>query len=140
MSEAVDEALVLYDGHCGLCDRSVQWLLRLDSEGRLRFAPLQGETAAAVLARHPHVPCDVDSILFVERDGEGEHISWRSEAIVRIARHLPDPPVGLRLLALFPRPIADLGYRLVAALRYRIWGRFPTCRLASPDERARFLP
>jgi predicted DCC family thiol-disulfide oxidoreductase YuxK len=43
--------VVFYDGVCGLCDRSVQFLLARDRERVLHFAPLQGSTAAAVLGR-----------------------------------------------------------------------------------------
>ncbi len=36
---------VLYDGECGLCHRSVKFLLKRDRH-QLWYAPLQGETAA----------------------------------------------------------------------------------------------
>lgn len=131
--------LVLYDGVCGLCDKSVQWLLDNDPEGRLRFAPLQGETAAAVLARHPEVE-EIDSILFVEREGDEERVYWRSRALFRIAAHLQTRWRALRLLRIFPAFLTDLGYRLVAKIRYRVWGKLDSCRVPTPDERARFLP
>ena len=54
--------LVLYDGVCIVCNRSMQWLLEADRDGRLRFAPLQGTTAAALRRRHPEIPADVDTI------------------------------------------------------------------------------
>ena len=42
--------LLFYDGHCGLCHRSVQFLLRHDPGGRaFRFAPLQGCTFEATI-------------------------------------------------------------------------------------------
>ncbi len=130
------ETLVLYDGSCGLCDRSVQWLLDHDPERRLRFAPLEGETAQRILAEHPEIPERLDSILFVE----GDRVRWRSHAIWAICAHLPAPWRTLRLLLWVPAPLSDLGYRLVAALRYRIWGRLDTCRIPSPEQRALFLP
>jgi predicted DCC family thiol-disulfide oxidoreductase YuxK len=37
-----------------------------------------------------------------------------------------------------PRPLADAGYRLFARYRYRLFGRFDTCRVPHPGERARF--
>ncbi len=42
--------MVLFDGGCGLCQRSVRWFLHRDRHARLLFAPLQGETARKVLA------------------------------------------------------------------------------------------
>jgi predicted DCC family thiol-disulfide oxidoreductase YuxK len=133
---ALPPRLVLYDGHCGFCDASVQWLLDHDPEGRLRFAPLQGETAAAVRARGAW-PEGLDSIVFVEG---GERMSWRSTAAVRIASALPWPWRVLAAAWLVPWPLRDIGYRLVAAVRFRIWGRLDACRLPAPDEAARFLP
>jgi predicted DCC family thiol-disulfide oxidoreductase YuxK len=38
-----------------------------------------------------------------------------------------------------PRPLRDLGYRIIARLRYRIWGRFETCPIPTALERAHFL-
>lgn len=69
------ERLMLYDGDCGLCQKSVQWLLDHDTEGKLRFAPLQGETAQPILEAHEELK-DVDSVVYVEGD----------EAFVRSAR------------------------------------------------------
>ena len=45
--------LVLYDGECGLCDRSVQFLLRHDKKGVLTYAPLQGEAARPFVGEKP---------------------------------------------------------------------------------------
>ncbi len=131
--------LVLYDGVCGLCNKSVQWLLDNDPDGRLRFAPLQGPTAAAVLARHPEAE-EIDSILFVEREGEDERVYWRSRALIRIASHLQTRWRFLRLLRILPVFLTDFGYRFIAKIRYRVWGKLDSCRVPTPDERARFLP
>ncbi|MFN7143631.1 MAG: thiol-disulfide oxidoreductase DCC family protein, partial [Myxococcota bacterium] len=57
--------IVLYDGLCGFCDASVQWLLKRDKDAKFRFAALQGETAAQILARHPELPKGLDSIVLV---------------------------------------------------------------------------
>ena len=47
------ELIVLYDGVCGFCNGSVRWLIEREAGARLHYAPLQGETAAALRARHP---------------------------------------------------------------------------------------
>ncbi len=139
-AEPVPPRLVLFDGYCGLCDRTVQWLLRHDSEGRLRFAPLQGDTAALVRARHPEIPTELDSLLYVEREDGVEQVLWRSRAVFRIARQLPGAVRLLSWLCILPRFLTDLGYRLVARMRHRLWGRLEACRVPGPGERARFLP
>lgn len=128
--------LVLYDGVCGLCDHTVQFLLRVDRRQVLMFAPLQGETAAAMRARHSEISGDIDTVVYIE-DGR---VHQRSRAFVRLARQLPYPWRALSWLWIVPRPLSDLAYRLVARLRYRLFGKFDTCKIPSPEERARFLP
>ena len=34
-------AVILYDGVCGFCDRTVRFVLQRDPDARFRFAPLQ---------------------------------------------------------------------------------------------------
>ena len=131
--------LVLYDGECGFCHGSVRWIIDHDAEGNIAFAPLQSPVARAIVARHPEIPEVLDSIVFVERDGEDERVSWYASAAVRIARHLDSPWSWLAGLGVLPGVFLDAGYRMVAAARYRIWGRVDACTLPAPEERARFL-
>ena len=52
MRESTSNAIVLYDGVCGLCNHAVQFLVKRDRHDRLRFASLQSDFAAALLKRH----------------------------------------------------------------------------------------
>lgn len=140
MNTALPARIVFYDGLCGFCDASVQWLLTHDRDATLHFAALQGETAADMKARHPEIPANLDSLLFLEQLPEGERLSWHSTGIFRIAAGLPG---GWKLLSWFgilPRFLTDFGYRTFARFRYYVWGRRESCRIPTPAERARFLP
>lgn len=132
--------LVLYDGECGFCDRLVQWLLARDPSGRFQFAPLQGPTARVILARHPELPSGLDSLVYVTGEGEAERVSWESRGAFLICRDLGYPWAAVAWLRVLPRFLTDLGYRLFARVRYKLFGRLDTCRVPSPGERARFLP
>jgi predicted DCC family thiol-disulfide oxidoreductase YuxK len=132
-------AIVLFDGVCAFCNGAVGWLMRRDPDGRLRFAPLQGETAARLRARHPEIPADLDTIVFVETVAGRERVSLRSEAVLRACAAIAGAPRWMRWLALVPRPLADLGYWLFARVRYRVFGRLDACRVPLPGERSRIL-
>ena len=134
------EHLVLYDGTCGFCDRTVKWILDADHDERFHFAPLQGPTAAAIRSRHPDVPTDLDSVLYVERSAGDEQVFVRSDAVLRIADRLGRLPAWLRWLRHIPRGFTDLAYRPVARLRHRISRAVGACPLPSAATRARFLP
>ena len=127
--------LVLYDGVCGLCSRSVRFLIKRDRDKVLRFAPLQGETAAAMRARYPEIPETLESVVLIE-DGRA-HL--RSKAFLHVSRYLTRPWRWGWYFRWMPGFLLDLGYRLIARFRYRIWGKTDTCELPAPEERARFL-
>ena len=130
-------SLLLYDGACGFCAASVQWVLRRDRRGTLSFAPLQGTTAAPILARHPELAA-VDSVVWV---GEGGEVLVRSAAALAVARYLEGGwAVVARLGALIPTGLRDRCYDLIARHRHRLLGRDAACLVPGPEERARFLP
>lgn len=133
---ATPSPIVLYDGVCGLCAKSVQWILDHEGDHALRFAPLQGETAAALREQYPNIPTELDTVVFV--DGERAHL--RSKAFLHLAKHLRSPWRWLHAMRWLPGFVLNGFYRIVAALRYRIWGTVDSCQLPSPETRRRFLP
>jgi predicted DCC family thiol-disulfide oxidoreductase YuxK len=130
-----DPPLVLYDGVCGLCSRSVRFLIKRDRDRALRFAPLQGETAARMRERHPQIPATLESVVLIE----GDRVHLRSKAFLHVSRYLTRPWRWGWYLRWMPGFLLDLGYRLIARFRYRIWGKSDTCELPAPEERERFL-
>ncbi len=128
--------VVLYDGVCGLCARSVRFILDHEGDHELVFAPLQGDTAAALRVAYPTIPTTVATVVLVE----GGRAYLRSKAFFHLSAHLRSPWRWLHALRWFPGFLADLGYRFIAAIRYKIWGTVDACQLPSPENRARFLP
>jgi len=126
--------IVFFDGVCGLCSNVVDFTLKRDRKAVFRFAPLQGETARALLT-----PEDVENLnTFVVRDEQGLH--RRSTAVVRMLWRLG----GLwravaALLWIVPLPLRNFGYRTVARYRYSWFGKKETCRMPTADERERIL-
>jgi len=133
--------IILYDGVCGLCNRLVQFLLKHDKEGQLRFASLQSDFAEKVLSRHGIDAKDLDTVQVVENyDQPGERVLQRSDAILRAGRELGGFwSASSSIAQLVPRGLRDLVYRFVATNRYRVFGKYDTCMLPDPDQRSRFL-
>ena len=131
--------VLFYDGVCGLCDHIVRFVLQHDRAGLFRFAPLQSDYAAAVLARHGRDASELDSVcLLVDPDGPNERLLARSDAACAVFAGLGG---AWRLLALgrfLPRPLRDAAYDAVASRRYRWFGRFDQCPIPSPLLRERF--
>jgi len=138
-SPAPPERVILYDGVCGFCNRAVRWVLNADPHGRFRFAPLQGSTAAAIRRRHPDLPDDLDSIVYVRLDGSTERIFRGAEAMLLICGELPFPWRFLTWLRWLPGSWTASAYRVFARHRYRWFGKLESCPLPRPAERGRFL-
>ena len=131
--------LVLYDGVCALCNRTVAWLLRIDRAERLQFAPLEGKTAAEILARHPTVD-GVESLVFVTAVGTPEErVSTRSTAVLDCLATVGGFWWLVSWKRLVPRSLRDWIYDWVARHRYGWFGKYESCPKPPPDVAARFL-
>lgn len=140
-----DRLLVLFDGQCSLCNRTVRWLLKRDRRDRLRFASSDSPGAMGLVERHGigatgSVPGS-ETILVVRDLGRtSERVLVRSQAVLALLGELPRPwQVVAAVLNWIPRVVLDLVYRLVARWRYRIGGRLESCPMPTVGERERFL-
>lgn len=135
MTDGRPVGTVYFDGYCGLCDRFVSLLVARDSRRRLRFAPLQGETAARRLGALAAAQAP-DTVVFEDELG----LHFRSTAILRATVALGGTWRAVNLLRVVPRPWRDLVYDWVARHRFRWFGRRESCRMPTPAEREAFLP
>lgn len=126
--------VLLFDGVCNLCNGSVQFIIDRDPDAQFRFASLQSEAGRQLLEARG-IKNDLDTVVLVD----GEQVYERSDAALRVFRHLG----GLWLLMLIfwplPRVIRDWVYNFVATNRYRLFGKQEFCMIPTEDNRRRFL-
>ena len=131
--------VLLYDGTCGFCAQSVQFVLSHEREHSLRFAALDSDFARDILTRHPHVQ-GTDSVVWVEpgdAPGMTGLLLTRSDAAIRVAWYIGGPWRAFEVARIVPRPIRDAVYRVIARHRHRIGGT--RCFVPGDKERSRFL-
>ena len=133
-----EEPVLLYDGICALCNGAVRFILEHEREGTIRFAPLDGAYARRLLERYP-VLREVDSLIFVEPGSDGERVSVRSEAILRVSRYMLRPWRAASSMRILPRAVRDAAYELVARSRYRVFGKLRECPVPVAEWRSRFI-
>ncbi|MCI5066620.1 DUF393 domain-containing protein [bacterium] len=124
--------ILFYDGECALCHFWVGFVIARDREGSFQFAPISalgeerlraelGDTLV-VLDEKNAIHRYSDGVLFILSQLGGW---WRG---------------GSALLRVIPRPLRDLGYRLVAAIRKKILPKpSGVCPIVSVELRNRFL-
>ena len=133
--------ILLYDGVCGLCNRSVQFVLRHDRNDQFRFAALQSELAGEMLERHGIHAVDLDTVYLVTAYGQAaESLVNRSDAAIAVLRELGGFwGLVAAFLSLVPRFLRNWAYNRIAASRYRLFGKYDACPLPDPKDRHKFL-
>lgn len=133
-------SVLLYDGVCGVCNKTVQTILTHDRRGTMRFAALQSGYGQAALGRHPELK-GVDSVILLEPSGvKGNESAYdRSTAALKVASYLGGLWKLFLIAYIIPRPLRDALYDFVARNRYKILGKHESCMLPPPNSRARFL-
>ncbi len=128
--------ILLYDGGCGVCSESVQWILKHERQHTLRFVPLEA-TLGGELRTLARVAATLDSVLWLElRDGL-VRVDIRSAALLQVLAYVGGPWRLLTVLRIVPRFIRDACYRAFAKVRYRVRDR--SCLVPTAEERARFV-
>lgn len=127
--------ILLFDGECGLCHRTVQFVLRHDHARTFRFAPLRSATGRALLVQHGLDPARTDTMVLVE----GGRAGIRSTAALRMLARLGWPWKVMAMFLIVPRVVRDAVYRLIARNRYRLFGRVEACALPPEGFEGRLL-
>ena len=127
--------IVVFDAQCLLCNGWVQFILRHDRAGHIRFASMQGATGRQLLADAGLRVDALQTLLVIDGNASWQHTA----AILRVLHRLGWPWRLAWVGWLVPAPLRDALYRWVARNRYRIWGRSDACMVPTPETAARFL-
>lgn len=132
MVRSMPRLLLLYDGHCLLCNRFIQKIVARDKSDDIRVAALQDfEKIDHQIA----LKKGIDSVILVEKDA----IFYKSTAALRILSVVSSMGWWYRLLLFVPRFIRDFVYDVIAANRYKWFGRSDECVLPTDSFRAKYL-
>lgn len=127
--------LILYDGVCKFCNRSINFILSHERNAKLTFTPLQSELGQSIL-RDYNLPLDyTDSLLFMSKGQMSSH----AQAAFKIAQFLKAPWRWLSILSVLPISFTNFFYKLIAKHRYKLMGQADACILPTPATRDRFL-
>lgn len=124
---------LVYDGECGFCNGSVQFVLAHEKRHDLVFVTRASEPGMAI-RRHFGLEA-VESMLWVENGT----VKTESDAALRLAAYVGGWCRPALIAYAIPRSLRNWGYRLIARNRQRLSGRKKTCVLPTPEQRVRFL-
>lgn len=128
----MEGAVVFFDGNCGLCNHSVQFILKHERNQNLQFTSLQSSFAKKVMKEFGLESNYEESILFFQ-DGK---LFSKSRAVLRIIPFLKWYLYPIFIFWLVPNSIRDKFYDIIARNRKRI---SKVCELPGPEHSNRFL-
>jgi predicted DCC family thiol-disulfide oxidoreductase YuxK len=128
-------SIVFYDGYCGLCSRTINFLLAKDKKKNFHFAPLDGKTFDKLLLSGK-ISQKKDSVILYQ-DGLA---LYESDATLAIMSVLPAPWRFLAILRFIPKSIRNLVYRIIAKNRIGWFGKHEKCYTAEGISTDRMLP
>ncbi len=128
--------ILLFDGHCNLCNAWVQYVVKRDSARTIRFASLQSGAGRRLLEEHKIDANYIDSLVLFEE----ERFSVSSNAALRTLSYFDGWERHLIFLSVVPRSLRDLVYRFIAKNRYKWFGRREQCMVPTVELSKRFLP
>lgn len=130
-----NQPVILFDGICNLCNRSVQFVLRHDKKKQFLFSSLQSTTGNEYLKKFNLPENDFNSFILVE----GPNYTTQSTAALRVLKLLGNKWALLYAFIIVPKFIRDVVYRFIAKNRYRWFGKRESCWLPTPGLKNRFL-
>jgi predicted DCC family thiol-disulfide oxidoreductase YuxK len=127
--------IVLFDGHCNLCNGTVKFIIKRDPNAKFHFAALQSPVGERLLSEF-NLPTDAfETFVLIQED----RYYIKSSAALHVVKKLKGIWKLLYVFVLVPRPIRDYLYSFIAKRRYRWFGRRDACMIPTADIRQRFL-
>ncbi|NEW81627.1 MAG: thiol-disulfide oxidoreductase DCC family protein [Mariniphaga sp.] len=127
--------IVLFDGVCNLCNKTVKFIIRNDSKAKFRFASVQSESGQLLLGQLGFPLDRFDSLVYIS----DSKFYVKSTAVLRILRELGRGWQLLYAFVIIPLFLRDGVYNLIAKRRYKWFGKRETCLIPSQEYQVRFL-
>lgn len=127
--------IVLFDGECTVCNKSVQFIIKRDPAQKFQFASLQSDSGRNLLTKY-NVPHDINSIVLI--DDNDYYV--KSTAVLRICRHLNSFLKYAFIFLIVPKQVRDFCYTIIAKNRHKFSrSNSNHCSIPSVEDRKRFL-
>src|SRR5699024_2966033 len=127
--------VVLFDGVCNLCNKSIQFIIKHDEKDKFRFAALQSEIGQEFLKTFQIDRTKTDSIILIDSKNS---FHTKSSAALLIAKNLKKYS-WMRVFLHLPRFLRDFVYDVIAKNRYKWFGKKQECMIPTPELKAKFL-
>jgi predicted DCC family thiol-disulfide oxidoreductase YuxK len=125
--------IIFYDGDCGLCNSSVQFVLKHEKNNLIYFSALQSDFTKDFFKEHKLPQPDLSTFYFFT----GNTLYQKSRAAFKVLPFLKWYLQPLIVFRLVPTFISDRVYNFIAKRRKKLAGKY--CVIPTPENRNRFI-
>ena len=126
--------IIVFDGVCNFCNRIVQIIIRHDPSCQIHFAAQQSESGIKLLQEYS-IQESASSVVFITKG----FVYYQSDAVIEIAKLLTGWPSIFKYGIIVPSFLRNAFYRLVAANRYKLFGKQAICMVPKEEDKDRFV-
>jgi predicted DCC family thiol-disulfide oxidoreductase YuxK len=130
----MEAPILLYDGHCALCNFFVRLVLRFDPNKKFKFATLDSPFATE-LKTSLRIVEPIDSVIYIY---QGKYYLYHA-AVYELLKQLRYPIKVFRFLRFLPNSINLFLYKFIAKNRYHWFGKYDSCPLLPAENRNQFV-
>ena len=126
--------IIVFDGVCNFCNRVVQIIIRHDPSAQIHFTAQQTEAGEKLLHQYS-IKESISSVVFITKGA----VYYQSDAVIEIAKLLTGWPTVFKYTIIVPRFFRNYIYQLIAANRYRLFGKQDLCMVPKEEDKKRFI-
>ena len=126
--------IIVFDGVCNFCNRVVQIIIRHDPSFQIYFTAQQSDAGIQLLQEYS-IKESNSSVVFITKG----MVYYQSDAVIEIAKLLTGWPNIFKYSIIVPWFLRNGIYKLIAANRYRLFGKQATCMVPKEEDKGRFL-
>lgn len=124
----------MFDGLCGLCNKSIRFILKKEKTHELVFSPLQSQRAKELLSNY-QLTNKVDSIVYIKN----KKAYIKSGAALRLCLELKGLWPLMIVFIIVPPFFRDAVYDYIAKNRITWFGTADYCEVMTAEVKDRFL-
>lgn len=129
------QSVIIFDGVCIFCNRTVNIILKYDKQAYFQFATSQSNAAINSMQQFSLGQKAIASVILIDK----AQVYTKTDAVIQIAKKLSGWPSLFRFLKFIPKPMRDFAYNLIANNRYTLFGKMASCSIPDASIRHRFL-
>lgn len=126
--------VILFDGFCNLCNKTILFLIKHDKNNQLYFAAQQTNAGCKIINQYG-IQAGTASVIFIKNGA----VYVKSDAVIEIAKLLTGWPRILIAGKIIPLNMRNWIYNLIAKYRYKVFGKKNECAIPAKEHMHKFI-